>query len=211
MPARSAIICQGKETCVMDVSVVDLWLPIVLSAVGVFIVSFIAHMLVGHHNGDFKKLPNEDGFLETVRSGSIAAGQYMFPFCDMKDMKDEEKKKKYAAGPHGIVVVWPGVPNMGKNLVLTFIFYLVVSVCVAYVGTMAFGVRAPAGYMEVFRLTGTVAILSYCLASIPGTIWFGHSWRSQVLYLIDGVVYGLVTAGFFGWLWPAAEAPSLGL
>jgi hypothetical protein len=60
--------------------------------------------------------------------------------------------------------------------------------------------------MQVFRVTGTVAILSYCLGGIPGTIWFGHSWRSQIMYIIDGVVYGLITAGFFGWLWPVAEA-----
>jgi FtsH-binding integral membrane protein len=209
MRARGAILYQGKEACVMDVSVAELWLPIVLSAVGVFIVSFIAHMLVGHHNSDFTKLPNEDGFLETVRSGSIAAGQYMFPFCDMKDMKDPEKKKRYAAGPHGVITVWPGVPNMGKNLVLTFIYYLVVGLFVAYLGSVV--LHAGEEYMRVFRVAGTAAVMAYCLGSIPGTIWFGQSWRCQVLYLIDGVVYGLVTAGVFGWLWPAAEAPSLGL
>ncbi|MHC4099923.1 MAG: hypothetical protein ACYS15_10120 [Planctomycetota bacterium] len=195
----------------MDVSVVDLWLPILLSAVGVFIAAFLAHMVVPHHKGDWGKVPDEDGFLEAVRSRSIAAGQYMFPFCDMSDMKDEEKKKRYAAGPHGVMVVWPGMPNMGKNLVLTFIFYLVVGFCVAYVGTLAFRGHPSLDYMQVFRVTGTVAILSYCLGGIPGTIWFGHSWRSQIMYIIDGVVYALITAGFFGWLWPVAESPIMGL
>ena len=189
----------------MDVSVADLWLPIVLSAVGVFVAAFLAHMVIPHHKGDWQKLPNEDGFLETVRSGSIAAGQYMFPFCDMADFKDAEKKQRYEAGPHGVVVVWPGAPNMVKNLALTFIFYLVVGFCVAYVGTLAFRGDPSLEYMQVFRVTGAVAILSYCLGAIPGTIWFGHSWRSQIMYIIDGVVYALITAGFFGWLWPMAE------
>jgi hypothetical protein len=189
----------------MAVSVAELWLPILLSAVGVFVAAFLAHMVIPHHKGDWNKLPNEDGFLEAVRSGSVAAGQYMFPFCDMKDFKDEEKKKRYAAGPHGVVVVWPGMPNMGKNLVLTFIFYLVVGFCVGYVATLAFRGNPAVDYMQVFRVTGTVAILSYCLGAIPGTIWFGHSWRAQFMYIIDGVVYALITAGFFGWLWPVAE------
>jgi hypothetical protein len=195
----------------MDVSVFQLWLPILLSAVGVFILAFLAHMVIPHHKGDWTKLPNEDGFLEAVRSGGVAAGQYMFPFCDMKDFKDPEKKKRYEAGPHGIVVVWPGVPNMVKNLVITFIFYLVVGFCVAYVAALAFRGHPSVEYMQVFRVTGTVAILSYCLGGIPGSIWFGHSWRAQIMYIIDGVVYGLCTGGFFGWLWPTAEvaAPAM--
>jgi hypothetical protein len=164
----------------MDVSVGDLWLPIVLAAVGVFILAFLANVALPHHKGDWKKLPNEDGHLETVRSGNVGAGQYMFPYCHMVDFKDPEKKKKYEAGPHGIMVVWPGVPNMGKNLVLTFIYYLVVGFCVAYVATLAFRGHPAVEYMQVFRVTGTVAILAYCLGSIPGTIWFGHSWRSQL-------------------------------
>lgn len=196
----------------MDVSVAELWLPIVLSAAAVFILAFIAHMLVGHHKADFQKVANEDAFLESMRSSNLGAGQYMFPCCDMKDMKDPEKKKRYEAGPHGLIVLLPGVPNWPKNLVLTFIYYLVVGVCVAYAAKLAFGGRpVEPAFMDAFRFTGAVAVFAYCLGSIPGTIWFGHSWRSQVMYLIDGVVYGVVTGLIFAWLWPAAEVPSLGL
>jgi hypothetical protein len=197
---------QGKETRIMDVSVIDLWLAILLATVGVFIVSSIVHMALPHHKADWKKLPNEDSFLEAVRSGSVKAGQYFFPWCDMHNMKDPEVKKRYEAGPHGTVVVWAGMPNFPKNLVLQFIFFLVVSFCVAYVGTLALSGRPGVEYMQVFRLTATVSILSYTLASIPGTIWFGHSWRSQFMYILDGIAYALVTAGFFAWLWPKVEA-----
>ncbi|MHC4718106.1 MAG: hypothetical protein ACYS5V_14125, partial [Planctomycetota bacterium] len=106
----------------MGVNVLDLWLPIVLSAVAVFIVSSIIHMVLQYHNKDWKKVPDEDAFLEAVRNLNLEAGQYMFPFCDMKDMKDEEKMKRYRAGPHGSMIRWSGAPNMGKNLVYTFVY-----------------------------------------------------------------------------------------
>ena len=36
-----------------------LWLPIVLSALLVFVVSAIIHMVLKYHNRDYKQLPNE--------------------------------------------------------------------------------------------------------------------------------------------------------
>ena len=188
----------------MDVSVVDLWLPIVVSAVAVFILSFIANVLLPHHKGDWKKLPNEEAVLEAVRSGNVPAGQYMYPYCDMKDWKDPEKKARYEKGPQGILVAWPGVPSMPRNLVLTFIYYLVVGIFVGYLASIVLPVGTD--YMMVFRVTAVAAIMAYCLGGIPGVIWFGYSWRCTWMYIIDGVVYGLVTAGFFGWLWPKVEA-----
>ncbi|MHC4718105.1 MAG: hypothetical protein ACYS5V_14120, partial [Planctomycetota bacterium] len=75
------------------------------------------------------------------------------------------------------------------------------------VATLAFGGwGAEPTFMTAFRLTATVAILSYCLATIPGTIWFGYSWRSQGLYIMDGILYGAATGAVFAWLWPSAEA-----
>jgi hypothetical protein len=187
----------------MEVGLVDLWLPIVISAVAVFILSFIANVVLPHHKGDWKKLPNEEAFLETVRSGDVPAGQYMFPYCDMKDYKDPDKKARYDKGPLGILVKWPGPPSMGTNLVLTFIFYLVVGIFVAYLA----GIVLPVGtaYITVFRVTAVAAIMAYCLGGIPGVIWFGYSWRSTWMYIFDGIVYALVTAGFFAWLWPEIE------
>ena len=61
-------------------------------------------------------------------------------------------------------------------------------------------------YLAVFRLTGTVAVLAYAFANIPNSIWRGTSWGTTLKFTFDGIVYGLVTAGAFGWLWPAAAA-----
>ncbi|UCD75560.1 MAG: hypothetical protein JSV91_01320 [Phycisphaerales bacterium] len=188
-------------------SLVELWLPIVLSAVAVFIVAAVAHTVLPHHKGDWGKAPAEDDLLETLRSKGIGPGQYMFPFCTGPgELKDEAAKKRFEAGPHGTLTVWPGVPNMTRNLILSFIFYLVVSIFVAYLGALAIDAGS---FREVFRVTGTAGIMAYVLGGIPQAIWFGCSGRSLLMYIIDGIVYGLITGLIFGWLWPEVVEAAL--
>ena len=38
--------------------------------------------------------------------------------------------------------------------------------------------------------------------NLPNSIWWGKPWRNTCLEALDGVLYGLLTAGSFGWLWP---------
>ena len=187
----------------MAVSVVDLWLPIVLAAVAVFIASFLAWMVLPHHKPDVKRLDDEEGLLADIRSKNPNPGVYMFPWYTPQDLKDPEKKKRHQAGPNGMLILWPGPPNMGANLVKTFILYLVVGICVGYVGGLH--LSPGAGFMPAFRFTGTVAMMSYCLALVPSAIWFGRSLRATTMDILDGLVYGGVTGLVFGWLWPAAE------
>jgi hypothetical protein len=44
--------------------------------------------------------------------------------------------------------------------------------------------------------------LAYAAANVPHAIWWGKPWRNVIMEVIDGFVYGLLTAGAFGWLWP---------
>lgn len=188
-------------------SLAELWLPILLSSVVVFLASWVAWMLLPHHKPDFQKLADEDTFLNTLRSQGIGPGVYMFPGCDMKDMKDPAKKARWEAGPHGSLAVLAARPNFVKNLVCVFIFYIVVSLLTAYVASNA--VPAGAEYLKVFRIAGTAAIMGYALGGIPHAIFFGRTKRAMAMDVVDGVVYGLLTAGVFAWLWPAAAVPSL--
>ena len=190
----------------------SLWLPILVSAVVVFVASAIAWMVLPHHKGDWKGVPNEDALLEAVRSSGVKPGQYMFPYCESpKDLSDPEKKKRYDAGPHGVLSVWPGPPNMGQKMGLSFLFYVVVGIFVAYMGLAAYRMGVNPTYMEVFRVTGCAAVLAYCFGLIPNAIWFSKPLRSVAMDVIDGVVYGLLTAGVFGWLWPTVQelAPAM--
>jgi hypothetical protein len=34
------------------------------------------------------------------------------------------------------------------------------------------------------------------------SIWYHRSWGTTLRYTVDGLVYALLTAGIFGWLWP---------
>ncbi|MBI4716401.1 MAG: hypothetical protein HY763_01220 [Planctomycetes bacterium] len=186
------------------VTLTQLWLPVLLSAVFVFIVSSIVHMATPMHKGDFRKVPGEEKVLAELRNQGIEPGCYMFPFADsMKECGSPEMLEKCKRGPVGFLTITPsGAPGMGKNLVQWFLFCILVGVFVAYVGTIA--TARGAGFLPVFRLTGTVAIMGYALGSFPDGIWKGTKWSVVGKFVIDGVLYGLTTGATFGWLWPGA-------
>lgn len=186
------------------VEIMDLWLPILLSAVFVFIASSILHMVIPIHKHDYKQLPGEDAILESMRGQNIAPGSYRFPYCaSMKDLGAPEMMEKYKRGPVGLVTVLPsGPPTMGASLMIWFLYSILIGLFVAYLATLT--LDGGAAYGAVFRVAGTAAILGYALSSIPESIWKGQSWGVTFKFIFDGVIYGLVTAGTFGWLWPAA-------
>lgn len=192
-----------------------LWLPILVSAALVWFASCLAWMLIGHHKKDWKGIPKEDEFIAAIKRMGIPAGTYGFPeFRRCEGLSQEEKKAKWEEmqkNPMGLLRVW-GPINMGRNMVLTFLVYLMVSVLVAYLGWNALphpGVSVAAltatvrpDFGKVMQVLGTAGILAYCFASLPNDIWFQRSGREVVTNLIDGVVFGLITGAVFGWLWP---------
>jgi hypothetical protein len=183
------------------VSLTALWLPILLAAVIVFIASSIMHMVLPYHRNNYKQLPDEDKLLATLRAASLKRGLYMFPFCTHKDMKSPATVEKFNQGPVGMLTVLPSGPaNMGKYLGLWFVYCLVIGLFVAYLTghTVAAGAR----YLAVFRVAGTAAFLAYGLGNLSNGIWKGQPWGVTIKEAIDGLVYGLLTAGTFGWLWP---------
>ena len=99
-------------------SLTDLWLPILLSAVFVFIASSILHMVIPIHKSDFKKMPGEEKVLAEMRSQSVQPGSYTFPCAEtMKNMGAPEMVEKFKLGPVGFVTVVPnGPPAIGKSL-----------------------------------------------------------------------------------------------
>ncbi len=186
------------------VHLLDLWLPLVLSALFVFIASSLIHMCLPIHKGDSKKLPGEDSILEGMRAQGVQPGEYMFPCAaSMKDMCSPEMVQKLNRGPVGFLTVMVNGPfSMGKSLVQWFLFSFLVGVFAAYIASI--GLARGAATMDVFRLVGSAGILGYAVSSIPNSIWKGLSWKITAKFVLDGIVYGLVTAATFAWLWPAA-------
>jgi len=93
------------------------------------------------------------------------------------------------------------------NLVKTFLSYLVISAIVGYLAGI--GLMPGAEYMDVFRVVGTAAFLAYCMGSLANDFFMGKPTRFIITCLIDGVVFAMVTAGVFAWLWPEGTAGSL--
>jgi nucleoside recognition membrane protein YjiH len=186
------------------VSITTLWLPILLSAVIVFIASSIIHMALPIHKSDYRKLPDEDKVTDALRSTGVTPGRvYVFPYCSMKDMKSPEVQEKFKRGPVGLLTVRPsGAPGLGKFLVEWFVYCIVVGIFTACVVGRTEMPGTP--YLTIFHIAGTVAFVGYSLALIQNAIWKGETWGVTIKHLIDGVIYGLLTAGTFGWLWPKA-------
>jgi hypothetical protein len=185
------------------VPLASLWLPILLSAVLVFVVSSVLHMVLTYHRADYRQLPREDETLAGLRQAGIAPGYYVFPYCPTaKAMSDPALQERYKRGPVGILAVLPnGMPNMGRHLALWFGFCLLTALFVAYLAgrTLASG----ESYLTVFRVAGAAAFLAFAFGEITDSIWKGQPWSNTVRGMFDGLVYSLVMAGTFGWLWPS--------
>jgi hypothetical protein len=178
-----------------------LWLPIVLSAVIVFVASSIMHMLLPYHRGDYKQLPEEDKALSALRAAGLNRALYVFPYGTHKEMKSPAMLEKYNQGPVGMMIVFPsGPPFIPKFLGLWFGYTLLISFFVAYLS--AHTIPAGTYYLAVFRVVGTAAFLSFGLGPLANVIWKGYPWGFVLKETVDGLIYALLMAGTFGWLWP---------
>ena len=183
------------------VSLSALWLPILLSAVIVFLASSVMHMLLRYHASDYHQLPDENQILATLRNASLQPSLYIFPYILPKEMKSPAAIEKYKQGPVGRLTIIPsGAPAMPKYLVQWFLYCLIVGFFVAYL--TGHTVAPGSNYLVVFRVAGSAAFLAYGLGHLSDGIWKGETWSATIKELIDGLVYGLLTAGTFGWLWP---------
>jgi hypothetical protein len=184
------------------VPITALWAPILLSAVIVFVASSIFHMLLPFHRSDYRKLPDEDRVLDTLRAAGVTPGRsYHFPFCTPKEMKSPEAQARFKRGPVGLLTIFPsGPPAMGKYLGLWFLFCVIIGIFVACVTGRALAAGTP--YMEVFGVAGTIAFLGYAASQMQDSIWKGQTWGVTFKHVFDGLIYALLTAGTFGWLWP---------
>jgi hypothetical protein len=186
------------------ISIISLWLPILLSAVLVFVVSSLIHMILGYHNTDFKRLPDEDNAMDSLRKLNLPPGDYMFPYtADNKERNSQSFQDKIKRGPSGVMTIFPQeMGNMASSLAQWFIYSLIVGIFAAYVAGRA--LEPGAHYLSVFRFTGVTAFAGYSLALMQNSIWYKKNWNATLKSMFDGLIYALLTAGVFGWLWPAA-------
>ena len=188
----------------MNVSLLALWMPILLGTLLAWMASAMIHMLLKYHNSDYQPLSNEDEVAAAIRAGNPGLGIHNLPYCgDMSQMGSPEMQAKFKQGPVAFVTVFAsGMPPMGKLIGQQIVYFLIGGVFIAYCASLA--LPAGADYLSVFRFVATVGFLAFGWAVIPFSIWFGHLWSMSAKYLFDALVYGLLFAGAFAWLWPAA-------
>jgi hypothetical protein len=183
-------------------AVADLWLPILLAAVFVFVVSSLVHMVLQYHKNDYVMLPSEDKVLDAMRAAGVQPGSYRFPCANsMKEMCTPEMTAKMVRGPVGSMTVIPSGPmSMGKALFQWFVLCIVICFFTAYIGGLSLGHGA--AFMQVFRVTTTVAFLGFGFNSACDSIWKGVSWGITAKFILDGILYSLAAGATFAWLWP---------
>jgi hypothetical protein len=186
----------------MDMSLGNLWAPILLSAAFVFIASSIIHMVLKYHAGDYNGFSNEDDVRAAINRGQPAPKQYIIPWCrDMKELGSEAMQTKFRDGP--VATVWlraKGCPPLGVSLAKWFLYSLVVSIFAAYVASRTLHRFTEFG--PVFRIAGTTAFLGYTGHAWSDVIWKGKPTSAALKETLDGLIYALLTATAFGWLWP---------
>jgi len=184
------------------IGLTTLWLPILLSAVLVFVLSSVIHMVTPWHKSDYPKLANEDRVMDALRPLAIPPGDYMMPRpSSREEMRSPAFVERMKRGPVLMLTVWPSGPaSMGKNLVQWFLYAVVVGCFAAYVA----GRAQPAGaqFLQVFRYAGVTAFVGYALALWQMSIWYHRAWMTTIKATVDGLIYALLTAAIFGWLWP---------
>jgi hypothetical protein len=183
------------------VSLTSLWIPVLLAAVLVFVASFLIHMVLPYHRSDYGRVPSEDDVLEALRKAGVTPGDYVLPNAGgPAGMKSPEFQEKVKRGPVAMLTVLEGGFAMGKRLTQWFVYSIVVGIFAGYVTGHALGPGAH--YLAVFRYVGTIAFVGYGLALWQNSIWYGRSWSTTLKSNFDALVYGCLSAGVFGWLWP---------
>lgn len=184
-------------------SLVALWLPILVSAVVVFVASSVIHMVLKYHANDFQAVPAEHDVMEALRRFSLPPGEYMMPRPEsMAALKSPAFLEKLSRGPVAMVTVMKNGPmNMGRSLRHWFIYCLFMSLFAAYITNLAVG---PGTELRVvFRFASCAAFMGYGLALWQNTIWHHRSWVTTLKSNIDALIYGFLTGGVFAWFWPS--------
>jgi hypothetical protein len=188
----------------MVIPITTLWLPILLSGVAVFFASYLLNGVLSYHRNDFRPVPDEDRIMDALRPSGLPPGDYMIPYVGhASNLKSESVQQKIAKGPIGALTVYPPnvMFNMGSQLAQWFAYTLLVSILAAYVAGRVL-LPPTDDYLQVFRITGTVAFACYSMGLMQRSIWYMQNWPMTLRQMFDGLVYALLTAGMFGWLWP---------
>jgi hypothetical protein len=180
----------------------SLWLPILLSAVFVFLASSVLHMALPWHKKDFRGVPEEAQAAAALRPLAIPPGDYMLPKPDsMQQLRSPEYADRLAKGPVLMMTVMPnGMTPMGGLLAKWFVYLVVVAIFAAAIASTTLGRNADPKL--IFHTVALTSFLGFAMALWQMSIWYHRSAVTTLKSTIDGLVYAVITGGTFVWLWP---------
>jgi hypothetical protein len=180
-----------------------LWLPILVSAVAVFVVSSIIHMTPLWHKTDYPRYPQEDRVMDALRPLGLPPGDYFMPRpANTAEMRSPAFQEKMKRGPNVLMTImppWSG--SMVSNLSQWLVYCVVVSVFAAFIAGSAIPPGSPP-FSAVCRFAGITAFLGYTLALWQMSIWYRRSWTMTFKATADGIIFALLTCAVFTWMWP---------
>lgn len=178
----------------------ELWLPIVVSGVAVFLMSALNWTALPTHKTEFSGFSNDEDVSAALRVSAKSPGRFVTPNLLGGAGNTPEGKAKLERGPLAYVTIaGPGLPSMGQMMGLSLTSAIAISALVGYVA--ANSLAPDASYLHVFRITGTVTFMAYACGTLSESIWFARPWKSQMLNAFDSLLYAGITGGVFGWLW----------
>jgi hypothetical protein len=140
--------------------------------------------------------------MDAVRKLNLPPGDYFMPYTtSSKERNSQEFKDKMNKGPMAVMTIFhPAHVNMASSLIQWFLYSVLVGIFAAYIAGRAF--EPGDDYLSIFRFAGCTAFVGYSLALMQQSIWYKKNWSATIKSMFDGLIYALVTAGIFGWLWP---------
>ena len=184
------------------ISFAQLWLPVLVSAVAVFVASSLIHMVSPWHKSDYPRLPNEDAVSDALRPLAIPPGDYLLPRAgSMAEHNSPEYRERLDRGPNVLMTVLPnGYRPMGPIFVQWFVFIVAVSLLASHVASRGLSANAPRAY--VFHEVALVSFAAYGLALWPLSIWYSRAWSITLKATVDALIYGVITGLVFQFMWP---------
>ena len=182
------------------VALTELWLPILVSAVVLQFVSALIHTAFTFwHTPDYWHVDDERPILDALRR--VKAGMYLVP--RMTPKPTPEQRAEWESGPTALMYVRnPARFSFPQTLLKYFVYCLVSAVFVAYIAGETLAPGTP--YLRVFQIAGAAGTIFWAFGNnISDAIWYGKPWRIAFKYVIDGLLYGSLMGGVFGWLWPS--------
>jgi len=180
----------------------SIWLPTLVSAVIVFVLSSIFHTMLPWHKNDYPRVPNEDAVMDALSPLNIPPGEYMVPRPEaMSELKSPAFLERMNRGPVFILRMLPnGMRSMGAPLAQWFVYLLIVC---ALAGHTAQRVLPPdTSAHHIFHTVALTSFMGFAAALWQMTIWYQRSAWISMKATIDGLIYAAVTGLVFVWLWP---------